>query len=119
MAQIVTMGIRPANQHAIFFHHPEPGRCLAGTGQGTLPAVGAQSPDESGAFGGDAGTAGEGVEGDAFTEEDFANGAADGGAVVGWRVGEGVAFFNVPLDPFLLLLARLPNNGSSSDTRAS
>ena len=30
---------------------------------------------------GDAGAAGEGVEGDAFSKEDFADGAADGGAV--------------------------------------
>lgn len=84
MTQVMPMRIRPSNQHPVFLNNPEPRRGLPCSRERALPAVRAEGRDEGVAFGGDAGAAGKDVEADTLTEEDFADWAADGGAVVGW-----------------------------------
>lgn len=95
-AQVVAVGVGAADEEAVFLDDAEAGRGLAGAGEGTLPAVGAQGRHEGGALGCDAGAAGEDVESDALAEEDLTDRAADGGAVF-YRV-DGFAFLDVPFD---------------------
>jgi len=105
MAQIVSVRIRSSNQNTILFNNPETRCRLAGSGEGTGPAVRAESGEQRGRFGCDARAAGEDVQGDAFAKEDLTDWAADGRAVVGWVGVEGEAFFNVPFHPSLYQLA--------------
>lgn len=58
--------------------------------------MGAQGGNKGGTLGCDAGAAGEDVEGDALAEEDLADGAADGGAMLD-RV-DGFTFLDVPFN---------------------
>lgn len=88
------MGVSAADEDAVFFDDAEARRRLAGAGQGAGPAVGPEGRDQRGALGGDAGAAGEDVEGDTLAEEDLAHGAADGGAV--FDGVDGLAFLDVP-----------------------
>lgn len=85
-----------ADQDTVFLHDAEAGRGLAGAGQDAGPSLGAESGQCRSGFGGDAGAAGENVEGDTFTEEDLANGTAHGCAVGFGVGGEGLAFLDVP-----------------------
>jgi len=94
----VAVRIDAADEHAVFLDEAEAGRCFARAGERVRVAGGAEEGEETCGGGGDAGAAGEGVEGDAFAEEDFADRAADGGAVGFGGGGEGKAFRVVPFD---------------------
>lgn len=98
MAQIVPVRIGSSNQDTILFDNPETRCRLAGSSEGTGPAVCTEGGEQGGGFGCDAGAAGEDVQGNALAEEDLTNWAADGGAVVAWAGVEGNSFFNVPFD---------------------
>ncbi len=88
------MGVAAADEHAVLFDKAEPRGGFARAGEGARVAGGAEEGEEARGLGGDSGAAGEGVEGDAFAEEESADGAVDGGEV-GGRV-DGVAFRVVP-----------------------
>lgn len=82
MAQIVPVGIRTTDQNTVLLNDTESRRGLPGSGESSLPALCAEGGKHRSAFGGDTGAAGEDVKSDALTEEDLADWAADGGAVV-------------------------------------
>lgn len=92
----MTVGVGTTDEDTVFLNDTETGGRLAGAGQGTGPAVGAESSNEGGTLGCDSGAASEDIEGDAFTEEDFTDGAADGGAMCDGI--NGVSFFDMPFD---------------------
>lgn len=102
-AQVVAVRVRTTNEDTVFLNDTEAGCGLACSCEGPLPPVGAERCNHRGALASDAGAAGEDVQGDALAEEDLADGAADGGAVLDW--GEGVAFFDVPFDSGVVSLA--------------
>lgn len=95
-AEVVAVGVGAADKKAVFLDDAEARRGLAGAGERALPAVGAQGGNKGGTLGCDAGAAGEDVEGDALAEEDLADGAADGGAMLD-RV-DGFTFLDVPFN---------------------
>lgn len=90
------MGVGAADQDAVFLNDPEARGRLPRSGEGAGPAGFAEGGGERGGFGGDAGAAGEDVEGDAFAEQDLAHGPAHGRDVRDWR--DGLAFLDVPFD---------------------
>lgn len=98
MAQVVPVGVGTTDQNAVFLDNAESRRCLSGSSKSSLPALCAEGGKHGGALGRDTGAAGQDVESDALAEEDLADWAADGGAVVDGVEGEGFAFFDMPFD---------------------
>lgn len=82
MAEIMPVGIGTTDQNTVLLDDTEPGRCLSSSGEGSLPALCAEGGKHRGAFGGNTGAAGKDVESDALTEENLADWAADGSAVL-------------------------------------
>jgi len=82
------MGVAAANEHAVFFDEAKPRSGFARAGEGARVASGPEDGEEVGRLGGDAGAPSEGVEGDAFAEEEGADGAVDG---VAFRMMPGYA----------------------------
>lgn len=90
------MLVHAADQHAVLFDEAEARGCFARAREDAGVARGAHELQHVPRLCGDAGAAGEGVEGDALAEEELACGAAHGGD--GFDGCEGGAFGEVPFD---------------------
>lgn len=78
----MSVWIGPAGEHPVFLNQPETRRCLPSSRQNTLPSLGTQGSEHRGTLTGDTGAPCEDVERYALAQEDLANGAAYGGAVL-------------------------------------
>jgi hypothetical protein len=103
--EVNTVRIDAAHEHSVLLHQAEPRGRLAGAGKNVGVACLAQEGEQAFRLGGDAGAAGERVEGYALAEQEIADWAADSGTV-----GDGLergAFFDVPLYSVYFVLVRL------------